>query len=146
MKRVLCLQGPSLNLLGRREPEVYGTATLADIQAEMDCDAAALGLTLLHHQDNHEGGLIDRIQQGMDEGVQGIVINPGAYGHTSVALRDALVAAEVPFVEVHLSNVYARESFRHTSLLAGQALGVIVGFGALGYGLALRGIAARLGA
>jgi len=146
MKPVLCLQGPSLNLLGRREPEVYGTASLPQIQGQMDREAERLGLVLHHHQDNHEGGLIDRIQQGMDQGIQGIVINPGAYGHTSVALRDALVGAEVPFVEVHLSNVYGRESFRHKSLLAGKAAGVIVGFGPLGYSLALRGIADRIGA
>ncbi len=139
--RVLCLQGPNLNLLGRREPEIYGRATLEEVQASMSVAADALGLALIHFQSNHEGELVDRIQQTTADGC---VINPGAYGHTSIAIRDAFASTELPFVEVHLSNVYAREPFRHTSMLADLAVGLVVGLGPVGYELALRGLAERL--
>ncbi len=143
--RILVLQGPNLNLLGTREPQVYGAATLADIQADLDGWAReqnALGqtadaLTLLHFQSNHEGALIDRVHAARSEGVDFIVINPGAYTHTSVALRDALAGVAIPFVEVHLSNVHRREPFRHHSYFSDLAEGVIVGLGAMGYRLAL---------
>jgi 3-dehydroquinate dehydratase-2 len=141
--RILVLQGPNLNLLGSREPQVYGAATLADIQTDLDRWAQdqnqdrADALALLHFQSNHEGALIDRIHQARAEGVDFIVINPGAYTHTSVALRDALAGVAIAFVEVHLSNVHRREPFRHHSYFSDLAEGVIVGLGALGYRLAL---------
>lgn len=144
MRTVLCLQGPNLNLLGDREPELYGRETLADVRARLDHVAAELGLSCLHHQSNHEGALIDQIHDAALAGVWGCVINPGAYGHTSVALRDAFAATQLPFVEVHLSNVYQREVFRHTSLLASVAVGLVVGLGPFGYELALRGLADRV--
>lgn len=143
--KVLCLQGPNLNLLGTREPEVYGDRTLVDIQKALDAEASVLGVTLRHLQSNHEGALIDAIHQATSEGFAGCVINPGGYTHTSVALRDAFAGTQLPFVEVHLSNVYAREPFRHVSLLAPLAQGVISGFGEAGYALALRGLLAKVG-
>jgi 3-dehydroquinate dehydratase-2 len=141
--RILVLQGPNLNLLGTREPQVYGAATLGDIQADLDrwAQEQNLGrtdaLSLLHFQSNHEGALIDRVHAARPEGVDFIVINPGAYTHTSVALRDALAGVAIPFVEVHLSNVHRREPFRHHSYFSDLAEGVIVGLGAMGYRLAL---------
>ena len=146
MKRVLVLQGPNLNLLGMREPERYGRATLAEVQADLDALAPSLGATLEHHQDNGEGGLVDRIHQAWRDGAHGVVINPGAYTHTSVALRDALLGTALPFVEIHVSNVFAREPFRHHSYLSDVACGVIVGCGTAGYGLALRALMQRLAA
>ena len=119
---ILILHGPNLNLLGVREPQVYGRATLADVGARLDVLAGELGVRLSHHQDNSEGALIDRIHQAMGE-CDGVVFNPGGYTHTSVALRDALAGTGLPFVEVHLSNVHAREPFRHKSLLAPVAVG-----------------------
>lgn len=137
---ILVLHGPNLNLLGKREPEVYGRTTLADIERGLAEQATSLGVRLSCFQSNSEGGLIDRIHAAMDEGVDGIVFNPGGYTHTSVALRDALSGVAIPFVEVHLSNVHAREEFRHRSLLAAVAVGQVAGFGAGSYGLGLRGI------
>jgi len=134
---LLVLHGPNLNLLGQREPEVYGHDTLADIDARLRGLAEKSGASLESFQSNHEGALIDRIHAA--RGVaDGIVINPGGLTHTSVALRDALAAVEIPVIEVHLSNVHAREPFRHTSYVSGIARGVICGLGALGYELALR--------
>jgi 3-dehydroquinate dehydratase-2 len=134
-----------LNLLGSREPEHYGRLTLADITAELDGLAKSLGVSLTHLQSNHEGVLVDWIQAAL--GTQdGILINPAAYTHTSIALRDALSATGLPFVEVHLSNVHAREAFRHRSLLAALAVGQVVGFGAASYSLGLRGLTAHLSA
>lgn len=141
--RIAVLHGPNLNLLGGREPGVYGTTTLADITAELDALATGLGVVLDHFQSNHEGALIDRIHAGIDV-EQGVVINPAGYGHTSVALRDALLAAGLPFVEVHLSNIHAREPFRHRTLLSDVALGTIAGFGSLSYALGLRGLVDHL--
>lgn len=137
------LHGPNLNLLGRREPTVYGTGTLSDITESLDALAATLGARLSHFQSNHEGLLIDRIHAQIGV-ADGIVINPAGLGHTSVSLRDALTGAAVPFVEVHLSNIHSRESFRHRSLLSDVAVGTIAGFGSLSYSLALRGLVGHL--
>jgi 3-dehydroquinate dehydratase-2 len=126
-----------LNLLGTREPTHYGARSLAEIEAELSALALARGIELDCFQSNSEGALVDRIQAARGEGVDFILINAGAYTHTSVALRDALAAVEIPFIEVHLSNVYKREDFRHRSLLADLARGLIVGLGPQGYRLAL---------
>jgi 3-dehydroquinate dehydratase II len=136
-KTVLLLNGPNLNLLGTREPERYGTTTLTDIESRLQAQAKQGGAALLCFQSNSEGELVDRIQQAGREGIDFIVINPAAYTHTSVAIRDALAAVRIPFIEIHLSNVYARESFRRRSYLSDLAVGVISGLGAKGYGLAL---------
>lgn len=141
--RIGVLHGPNLNLLGRREPEVYGSATLADVDAAVEAEAAELGVEVTAFQSNLEGELVDWIQARAPE-VDGWLVNAGGFTHTSVALRDALVASERPFVEVHISNVFARESFRHTSVLADVAVGVISGFGAMSYVLGLRGLVGRL--
>jgi 3-dehydroquinate dehydratase II len=141
--RVLLLNGPNLNLLGLREPGLYGAQTLAVIEADLAREAAALGVMLDCFQSNHEGALVDRIHAARGE-ADGILINAGAYTHTSIALRDALLAVAIPFVELHLSNVHAREPFRHHSHLADRALGVICGFGAGSYGLALQGLVQHL--
>lgn len=135
---VLVLHGPNLNLLGTREPAVYGSATLADIDRELTQIAQEAGSTLQSLQSNHEGVLIDRVHAARTDGTQFIVINPGAFTHTSVALRDAFAAVAIPFVEVHLSNIHRREPFRHHSYFSDLAEGVIVGLGAPGYSLALR--------
>lgn len=144
MSHLLLLNGPNLNLLGTREPEVYGRQTLADIERELQDDAQRLGHQLASFQSNHEGALVDRVQQARDEGIDFILLNPGAYTHTSVALRDALLGVAIPFIEVHLSNVHAREAFRQHSYFSDIATGVIVGCGALGYRLALQAADARL--
>lgn len=142
--RVLLLNGPNLNLLGLREPGLYGSATLEGIETALGREAEALGATLECFQSNHEGALVDRIQAARGQS-DGILINAGAFTHTSIALRDALLAVAIPFVELHLSNVHRREAFRHHSFLADQALGVICGFGPTSYSLALRGLVAHLG-
>jgi 3-dehydroquinate dehydratase-2 len=136
-KSILVLNGPNLNLLGSREPGIYGTKTLADIERELAERAGEKGVALRCCQSNHEGVLIDRIHAAPSEGVDFIIINAGGLTHTSVALRDALCAVALPFVEVHISNLYRREGFRHVSLLADAAIGSIVGLGPAGYGLAL---------
>lgn len=144
MTSILILNGPNLNLLGQRQPEVYGATTLAEIEAACRTHAKALGLGLDFRQDNSEGALIDMIHAA--RGVHdGIVINAGAYTHTSIALMDALSSVELPAVELHLSNVHAREEFRHRSYIAKVALGVICGFGPHGYVLAIDALAAHLG-
>jgi 3-dehydroquinate dehydratase-2 len=135
---LLVLHGPNLNLLGTREPEVYGSTTLAQIDAELAQIATEAGASLSSLQSNHEGVLIDRIHAARGDGTDFIVINPGGLTHTSVALRDALAGVALPFIEVHLSNVHRREPFRHHSYLSDIATGVIVGLGADGYRLALR--------
>lgn len=144
MSQLLLINGPNLNLLGSREPEVYGRQTLADIETALVAEATRLGHELHCFQSNHEGALVDRVQQARSDGVRFILINPGAYTHTSVALRDALLAVTIPFIEIHLSNVHARETFRKHSYLSDIALGVIAGCGALGYQLALRAAHERL--
>jgi 3-dehydroquinate dehydratase II len=141
--RLLVLHGPNLNLLGSREPAVYGHTTLAEIDADLAEMAAHAGASLHSLQSNHEGVLIDRIHAARSDGTDFIVINPGGLTHTSVALRDALVGVALPFIEVHLSNIHARESFRHHSHLSGVAVGVICGLGADGYRLALQHALAR---
>ncbi|HMV17196.1 MAG TPA: type II 3-dehydroquinate dehydratase [Zoogloea sp.] len=142
--RILVLHGPNLNLLGRREPGIYGLTTLADIHGAMESRARADGVCLESFQSNHEGELIDRVQAAESEGVAFIIINPAGYTHTSVALRDALTGVAIPFVEVHLSNIHAREPFRHHSYFSDKAVGVICGLGAQGYQLALEFVLARL--
>jgi 3-dehydroquinate dehydratase-2 len=140
---VLLLNGPNLNLLGLREPGLYGAETLEAIEAALGRQAAGLGVELECFQSNHEGALVDRIHAARGA-VDGILINAGAFTHTSIALRDALLGVAIPFVELHLSNTHAREPFRHHSYLADKALGVISGFGPASYGLALQGLVTRL--
>lgn len=138
MKHILVLHGPNLNLLGWREPEVYGRVTLDEINARLSSLAAEKGAKLDTFQSNAEGALVDRVQQARDDGTDFIIINPAAFAHTSVALRDALAAVAIPFIEVHLSNVHKREAFRKDSFFSDIAVGVISGLGATGYELALR--------
>jgi len=135
--RILVIHGPNLNLLGTREPEHYGRVTLTDINVGLARLAEAADVELDAFQSNHEGALIERIHAAREQGVRAIIINPAAYTHTSVALRDALAAVAIPFVEVHLSNVHAREPFRHHSYFSDLAIGVICGLGHQGYMLAL---------
>lgn len=137
-KKILVLNGPNLNLLGLREPSVYGHTTLDQIDARLQTLAKELGVSLSTYQSNHEGALVDRIQAARTDGTDFIVINAGAYTHTSVAIRDALAGVKISFVEVHLSNVYKREDFRHHSYLSDLAVGVIAGLGPAGYEAALR--------
>jgi 3-dehydroquinate dehydratase-2 len=141
---ILVIQGPNLNLLGTREPEVYGKTTLEDIHTRLEALAKAQSVDLGTYQSNHEGELIDRIQKAKQDGVDFIIINPGAFTHTSVALRDALAGVAIPFTEVHLSNIHQREEFRKHSYLSDIATGVICGLGAIGYELALQAAIARL--
>ena len=143
MARLLLLNGPNLNLLGRREPHLYGAVTLADIERAATSAAMAAGHQLEVFQTNSESALVDRIQQAAGV-VDFILLNPGALTHTSVALRDALLAVAIPFIEIHLSNVYAREEFRRHSYVSDVAVGVITGLGALGYQLALQAACDRL--
>lgn len=137
MAKILVLHGPNLNLLGTREPEIYGRATLADIDTDLAERAAAVGHVLESFQSNAEHALIERVQHARDDGTAFILINPGAFTHTSIALRDALAAVAIAFIEVHLSNVHAREAFRRQSYFSDLAVGVIAGFGANSYRLAL---------
>lgn len=144
--KILVLHGPNLNLLGSREPEVYGRTTLAEIDADLASSAAAAGHELTTLQSNAEHVLIDRVQAAARDGTAFILINPGGYSHTSIALRDALAAVAIPFIELHLSNVHAREAFRRHSYFSDIAVGVIAGFGADSYRLALSAAVRRLGA
>jgi 3-dehydroquinate dehydratase-2 len=141
---ILVIQGPNLNLLGTREPDVYGTTTLEDIHQRLGEIAKARSIELNTFQSNHEGELIDRIQKAKQDGVEFIIINPGAFTHTSVALRDVLAGVAIPFIEVHLSNIHQREEFRKHSYLSDIAVGVICGLGAIGYELALQAATSRL--
>jgi 3-dehydroquinate dehydratase-2 len=144
--KILLINGPNLNLLGTREPQLYGASTLADVEAACVERGRSLGVDVACFQSNHEGALVDRIHAARGEGVGFIIINAGAYTHTSIALRDALTGVAIPFIEVHVSNVYRREGFRHHSYLSDIAEGVIVGLGVGGYSLALTAAAERLGA
>ena len=144
MASILVINGPNLNLLGSREPEVYGHTTLDDIHQMLGVEAERLAHELQHYQSNAEHEIIDRIHQARDQGVSYIIINPGAFTHTSIALRDALLGVDIPFIEVHLSNVFARESFRQHSYLSDKAIGVISGLGAQGYIYALNAIGEKI--
>ncbi len=145
MAKILVLHGPNLNLLGSREPELYGHATLAAIDADLAACATAAGHALESFQSNAEHALIERIHAAREDGTGFILINPAAFTHTSIALRDALAAVAIPFIEVHLSNVHAREPFRHHSYLSDLAVGVVCGLGPIGYGLALTAALQRIG-
>ncbi|MEL7187196.1 MAG: type II 3-dehydroquinate dehydratase [Pseudomonadota bacterium] len=138
MSSFLLLNGPNLNLLGSREPDVYGAATLADIEDRCKALAADRGHELQCFQSNAEHELVDRVHQAATDGVEYIILNPGAFTHTSVALRDAMLAVDIPFIEIHLSNTFAREEFRHNSYFSDIASGCLFGFGARGYELALQ--------
>jgi 3-dehydroquinate dehydratase-2 len=144
MARILLLNGPNLNLLGSREPGIYGSATLSSIEEKLKKTASSRGHELIAVQSNAEHELIDKIQGVKAAGIDFVIINPGAYGHTSIALRDAFLGVAMPFIEVHLTNVHAREEFRHHSYLSGIAVGSIVGLGAQGYELALEAACTRL--
>lgn len=144
--RLLLLNGPNLNLLGQREPHIYGAQTLAELEAQCQDWAQACGCVLRCQQSNHEGQLIDWIHQGWEEGVQGLIINPGGLTHTSVALRDAIAGVALPTLEVHISNVHAREAFRQHSYIAAVCVGSIAGLGTAGYEMAIRFLAQRLAA
>ena len=137
-QKILVLHGPNLNLLGTREPHVYGHTTLDALNATLEALAASLGADLVAFQSNHEGAIVNRIQAARLDGTDFVIINAGAYTHTSVAIRDALAGIAIPFVEVHISNVYKREVFRHHSYLSDLALGVVAGLGPLGYEAAVR--------
>lgn len=136
MKKFLLLNGPNLNLLGKREPEVYGWESLANLEEKLQLLGKKHEIEIACFQSNHEGELIDRLHQASDEKMSGVIFNPGAFTHYSIAIRDAIAAINIPVVEVHISNVHTRESFRHKSVIAPVALGQIVGFGFFGYQLA----------
>ncbi|QQD22236.1 type II 3-dehydroquinate dehydratase [Oceanospirillaceae bacterium ASx5O] len=144
MAGILVLQGPNLNLLGTREPHIYGSTTLADIEQRLQAQSAAAGFTLEQFQSNAEHELLNRIHAARTDGTAFIIINPAAFTHTSVALRDALAGVAIPFIEVHISNVHAREAFRQHSYLSDIAIGVIAGLGVQGYELALQAAVKRL--
>ncbi|KAI9924885.1 hypothetical protein ASPWEDRAFT_40545 [Aspergillus wentii DTO 134E9] len=135
-KSILLINGPNLNLLGTREPHIYGSTTLSDVESNCKSHAASLGASLDSFQSNHEGAIIDRIQAARGN-VDGIIINPGAFTHTSVAIRDALLGVSIPFIELHVSNVHAREPWRHHSYFSDKASGIIVGLGVYGYKVAV---------
>ncbi len=141
--KFLVLNGPNLNLLGEREPDIYGAATLADVEADCMALARDLGCEVDFRQSNHEGGMVDALHD-VRHTHQGVIINAGAYTHTSIALRDAINGINLPTIELHVSNIHAREEFRHHSMIAGACLGVIAGLGTSGYGLAVRALHSHL--
>lgn len=141
--KLLVLNGPNLNLLGEREPSIYGADTLADIEATCHAKAGTLGASVTFVQSNHEGGLVDALHDAR-KGTDGVILNAGAYTHTSIALRDAIAATQLPTIELHLSNVHSREEFRHTSMIAPVCVGVIAGLGADGYPLAVQALLTHL--
>jgi 3-dehydroquinate dehydratase-2 len=142
--KILLVNGPNLNLLGTREPAKYGRTTLPEVEAMFREAARELGVEAECFQSNHEGAIVDRLHAARSEGVAGVVVNAGAYTHTSVAIRDAFAGTAIPFVEIHVTNVHAREPFRHHSTLSDIAAGIVVGFGVEGYVLALRGLVKKL--
>jgi 3-dehydroquinate dehydratase-2 len=142
-QKILVIHGPNLNMLGKREPDVYGHETLDQINTMLKTRAKRLGIFLQTFQSNHEGQIVDKIQQANDS-FNGIIINPAAYTHTSIAIRDALITLDIPIVEIHLSNIYKRESYRHVSMVSDVAMAQITGFGSFGYLLALEGLAQKL--
>ena len=142
--KVLVIQGPNLNLLGKREEEVYGGVTLEEINSELTEVGKQLGVEVRSFQSNHEGEIVDEIQRAPAEDYNAIIINPAAYTHTSIAIRDALLAVKLPYYEVHISNIFAREEFRHRSLISDGASGIVTGFGTVGYMLALKGVSRHL--
>ena len=137
MSQVLVLNGPNLNLLGTREPEKYGSLTLSDIEASLAEQAADLGISVAFYQNNSEGALIDRVQAAKADGVKIVIVNPAGYSHSSVALRDVFLGVDMPLIEVHISNIYSREAFRHHSYFSDIAVGTLAGFGTAGYSLAM---------
>lgn len=143
MEKVLVINGPNLNMLGTRDPKIYGSDSLADVEALMNNAAKELGVEIEFFQSNYEGAIIEKIHAGFKI-YDGIVINPGAFTHYSYAIMDAMGAVTIPFVEIHISNIHAREEFRHKSVLAGLAIGQIAGLGIFGYELALRGLINRI--
>lgn len=142
--KILVIHGPNLNLLGKREPEVYGHQTLDDINDALAALGKELNVAVDAYQSNHEGSLIDRIHSAADEGFSGVIMNPGGLTHTSVALRDAIASVDLPVIEAHLSNIHAREEFRKHSYISAVVIGQVAGFGAASYQLALRGMVAHL--
>jgi 3-dehydroquinate dehydratase-2 len=144
MSQVLVLNGPNLNLLGQREPEKYGALTLADIEKNLSKQALELDVSIDFFQSNSEGALIDRVQATAQDGTQIVIINPAGYSHTSVALRDAFLGVATPLIEIHISNIYQREPFRHHSYFSDIATGVLAGFGPAGYGMALSAAVAHI--
>jgi 3-dehydroquinate dehydratase-2 len=140
MKKVLVIHGPNLNMLGKREPEIYGNMTLDEINISLKAQGEKSGLRVETFQSNHEGTIVEKIQEAFETLVKGIIINPAAFTHTSVAIRDALLLLNVPIIEIHLSNIYQRETFRHKSMVADIATAQISGFGVTGYHLALQGL------
>ncbi|KAI0018603.1 catabolic 3-dehydroquinase [Xylariomycetidae sp. FL0641] len=145
-RTILLINGPNLNLLGTREPHIYGSTTLRSLEASLQSRAASLGMALHAFQSNHEGAIVDRIQAARTQNVDAVVINPGALTHTSVAVRDALLGVGIPFVEVHVSNVHAREEWRRRSYLSDKAVAVVAGLGTYGYEAALEFVVRHLGA
>ncbi len=139
-KQVLIIHGPNLNMLGKREPGIYGKATISEINRKLEEIGERLGIDVESFQSNHEGAIVEKIQEAY-EIKHGLIINPAAYTHTSIAIRDALLLLDVPVIEIHLSNIYKRESFRHKSMIAGVATGQISGFGVQGYAMALEAVA-----
>lgn len=140
-KIIQVINGPNLNMLGKREPQIYGSLTLNQINTDLAQQAIPLGLELSFFQSNHEGAIVDKIHEIFDEKIAGVIINPGALTHTSIALRDALLLLSCPIVEIHLSNIYKREAFRHKSMLADIVTGQVAGFGHYGYQMALNAVA-----
>lgn len=140
MLKILLINGPNLNRLGKREPAHYGTATLRDVERSLEQQAEELQVNLVCFQSNHEGSIIDQLHEAEDQGINGIILNPGAFTHYSYAIRDAIAGIDVPVIEVHISNIHARESFRHQSVTAPVSAGQIVGLGVQGYNLAMQAI------